>query len=139
MSWPIISLQNDIWGIIIIIIIFNIMSVEIPYWRCVTSQIWVVLLIGHATKEICFNYSEVHCTIQIWAVTQHQYWISGVIPQEVILRGNQWWHREMSACFFCYTSLWWFTLTKSWDNCFQVILINFYHISTIWHLYNSNE
>ena len=55
MSWPIISLQNDIWGIIIIIIIFNIMSVEIPYWRCVTSQIWVVLLIGHATKEICFN------------------------------------------------------------------------------------
>ena len=54
MSWPIIiSLQNDVWGIIIIIII--IMSVEIPYWRCVTSQIWVVLLIGHATKEICFN------------------------------------------------------------------------------------
>ena len=31
----------------------------IPYWWCVTTLIWVVLLIGLATKEICFNQSEV--------------------------------------------------------------------------------
>ena len=34
-------LQNDIWG----------MSKEIPYWWCVTTQIWVVLLIGRAARE----------------------------------------------------------------------------------------
>ena len=31
---------------------------EIPYWWCFTTQIWVVLLIGHATWEIWFNQSE---------------------------------------------------------------------------------
>ena len=33
-------------------------SAEIRYWWCVTSQIWVVLLIGRAAREICFNQSE---------------------------------------------------------------------------------
>ena len=28
---------------------------ESPYWWCVTTQIWVVLLIGHAAWEIWFN------------------------------------------------------------------------------------
>ena len=31
---------------------------EIPYWWRVTIQIWVVLLIGRAAREICFNQSE---------------------------------------------------------------------------------
>ena len=34
------------------------MSTEIPYWWCVTTKIWVVLLIGPAEREICLNQSE---------------------------------------------------------------------------------
>ena len=34
------------------------MSAEIPYWWRVTTQIWVVLLIGRAVWEICINQSE---------------------------------------------------------------------------------
>ena len=34
------------------------MSEEIPCWWRVTVQIWVVLLIGRAAREICFNQSE---------------------------------------------------------------------------------
>ena len=33
------------------------LSVEIPYWRHVTTQIWVVLPIGRAAWEIWFNQS----------------------------------------------------------------------------------
>ena len=43
------SLQNDVWGT----------SAEVLYWWLVTTLIWVVLLIGHAAREICFNQSEV--------------------------------------------------------------------------------
>ena len=42
-----VSLQNDVWE----------MSTEIPYWWCVTTKIWVVLLIGPAEREICLNQS----------------------------------------------------------------------------------
>ena len=45
---PLVSSQNDIWET----------SAEIPYWWLVTSQIWVVILIGHATWEIDLNQSE---------------------------------------------------------------------------------
>ena len=34
------------------------MSAEIPYWWRVSTQIWGVLLIGHAAWEIWFNQSE---------------------------------------------------------------------------------
>ena len=33
-------------------------SAEIPYWWRVTTQIWVVLLIGRVAREICFNQSK---------------------------------------------------------------------------------
>ena len=33
---PLVSPTNDVWE----------MSAEIPYWWCITTQIWVVLLIG---------------------------------------------------------------------------------------------
>ena len=33
-------------------------SAKIPCWWRVTSQIWVVFLIGRAAQEICFNQSE---------------------------------------------------------------------------------
>ena len=42
-----VSLGNDVWE----------MSTEIPYWWCVTTKIWVVLLIGPAEREICLNQS----------------------------------------------------------------------------------
>ena len=45
---PLVSPPNDIWET----------SAEIPYWRHVTTQIWVVLLIGCAAWEIWFNQSE---------------------------------------------------------------------------------
>ena len=46
---PLVSPPNDVWET----------SAEIPYWWCVTTQIWVVLLIGRAVREICFKQSEV--------------------------------------------------------------------------------
>ena len=45
---PLVSPPNDVWDT----------SAEIPYWWRVTSQIWVVLLIGRAACEIWFNQSE---------------------------------------------------------------------------------
>ena len=41
---PLVSSQNDVF--------------KIPYWWHVTTHIWVVLLIGRAAYEICFNESE---------------------------------------------------------------------------------
>ena len=40
-----VSSRNDAWET----------STTIPYWWRVTSQIWVVLLIGCARREICFT------------------------------------------------------------------------------------
>ena len=45
---PLIFPPNDVWET----------SVEIPYWWRVTTQIWVVLLIGRVAWEIYFNKSE---------------------------------------------------------------------------------
>ena len=42
---PLVSPQNDVWE----------MSAEIPYWWRVTTQNWVVLLIGRAAWEICLT------------------------------------------------------------------------------------
>ena len=40
--------KNDVWGT----------TAAIPYWWRITTQIWVVLLIGRAAGEICLNQSE---------------------------------------------------------------------------------
>ena len=40
--------QNDVWGT----------REKIPYWCCDTIQIWVVLLIGHAVWETCFDHQK---------------------------------------------------------------------------------
>ena len=45
---PLVSPPNDIWET----------SAEIPYWWCIVTQIWVVLLISRAAWEIWFNQSE---------------------------------------------------------------------------------
>ena len=44
----VVSPPNDVWEA----------RAEIPYWWRVTTQIWVMLLIGRAACEICFNQSE---------------------------------------------------------------------------------
>ena len=40
--------RNDVWET----------SAEIPYWWRITTQTWVLLLIGRVVREICFNQSE---------------------------------------------------------------------------------
>ena len=45
---PLVSPPNDIWE----------PRAEIPYWWCVITQIWLVLLIGRAAWEIYFSQSE---------------------------------------------------------------------------------
>ena len=56
---------------------------DIPSWWCSTTQICVVLLIinGHATREICFNQSEALPRSGLWQVFSH--------TSDMISRGNQ--------------------------------------------------
>ena len=55
------------------------MSMEIPSWWHVTTQIWVVLLNGCDPREILLW--PIRSTAHIWLVTRHQYRISPLIPQ----------------------------------------------------------
>jgi len=55
---PLVSLGSDIWEMI----------AEIPFWWCITTQIWVVLLIGCAVWEFCFSQSEVLLRSVQWHV-----------------------------------------------------------------------
>ena len=52
-------------------------SAEIPYWWRVTTQSWVVLLIGW----IKFSTRPIRSTTQIWVVTCHQYGISALVSE----------------------------------------------------------
>ena len=56
---PLIFPQNDAWG----------MPAEIPYQRRVTTQISIVLLIGCAVTEICFNQSEALPRSGYWRIS----------------------------------------------------------------------
>ena len=47
--------------------------VEIPYWWHVTTQIWVVLLIGRAAWEIWFNQSETLPSSGKWRVISMEF------------------------------------------------------------------
>ena len=71
------------------------MCAEIPYWWCVTTQIWVVLMISHATSL----WLTIRKTTQFLVVTPHQYGISALIPQTSFCGKNQWWHHKMWAVF----------------------------------------
>ena len=65
-------------------------------------------------KQISLVTRPIRRTTQIWVATPHQYGISAVI-----LRGNQWWHREMSACF-----LWLEKITSSfWPELRSCVLL----------------
>ena len=61
---PLVSLPNDVWET----------STEIPYWWRITTQIWVVLLIGWIKFPM-------QPTNQIWVVTHHQYGIPALVSQ----------------------------------------------------------
>ena len=50
---PLVSPLNDIWK----------MSTEIPYWWCVTTQIWEVLLIGWIKFPTWHNQNQKHYPI----------------------------------------------------------------------------
>ena len=52
---PLVSLRNDVET-----------SAEIPYWWRVTTQIWLVLLIGRAARKICFG--------QLYVLTRSGQW-----------------------------------------------------------------
>ena len=56
---PLIFPQNDAWE----------MPAEIPYQRHVTTQISIVLLIGCAVTEICFNQSEALPRSGYWCIS----------------------------------------------------------------------
>ena len=61
---PKVSLWNDIWET----------STEIPFWWCITTQIWVVLMILPAVWPI-------RGTTEILAVPRHQYETSAFVSQ----------------------------------------------------------
>ena len=65
---PTVSPRNDVWEA----------SAEIPYWWRVSAKIWLMLLIGRAACEICFNQSEALLR-SIWVVSRHQYGISTLV------------------------------------------------------------
>ena len=60
---PLVSSPNDVWE----------MSAEIPYWWCVTTQIWVVVLTGRAAWEIWFNQSEALPRSGSWRVISMEF------------------------------------------------------------------
>ena len=74
------------------------MSKEFPYWWCVTTQIWVVLLIGCAAWEIWFNQSEALIYPDLGRDAS-LVWNYCAQFSDIIWQGNQWWHCQMSAVF----------------------------------------
>ena len=64
-----VSPPNDVWE----------KSAEIPYWWCLTTQIWVALLIGWIKFPTWHNQSEAFTPI--WVVLRHQYGISVLVCQ----------------------------------------------------------
>ena len=96
-----VSPRNDVWET----------SIEIPYWWRVTTKTWVnkvMLLIGHAMREICFNQSE--ALPRSWSiVTPHQNGISALVSRTTttttkptVLRCRE----NSSVCARCYCDLW---------------------------------
>ena len=59
-----VSPRNDVWET----------SAEIPYWWRITTQIWVVLVVGCAAWKIFLQ--PISSTTQNWVVTRSQYGIS---------------------------------------------------------------
>ena len=76
---PLVSLWNDVWE----------MTTEIPHWQCVTTQIWVMLLIGwkFASSNQKHYPGLVSDTSSVWN--------SCGCFSDVTSWGNQWWRQEV--------------------------------------------
>ena len=73
-------------------------------WWCVTTQLWVVPLIGWGKFPSTHDQSEALPRSQIWVVLLigcNTTWVWNFLAclWDVTLRGNQWYHHEMSAVF----------------------------------------
>ena len=105
---------------------------EIPYWWCVTTQIWPVFSIGSAAREISFNQSKAlprsgQCSLlavpreKFASTNQKHYpdlgsqtssvWNFCARSSDVVSRGNQWWHRESRLLFDATKNGSWSSLT----------------------------
>ena len=73
-------------------------SAEIPYWWRVTTQIWVVPLIGWSEFSTCTT-NQRHYTYPDLGGDASSVWARFA---DVIWRGNQKWSCEMSAVFAVY-------------------------------------
>ena len=82
-----VSPRNDAWWT----------SKEIPYWWRVTTQIWVMLVIGWSKFPTRLYQSEPLPRSGKWYVISMELLRSFL---NVISRGNQWQRREMSAVFW---------------------------------------
>ena len=60
---PLVSPPDGVWET----------SAEIPYWWHVITQIWIVLLIGHAAWEIWFNQSEALPRSGYWCIISMEF------------------------------------------------------------------
>ena len=79
-----VSQPNDVWET----------SVEIPYWWRVIWQTWVnrvMLLIGRAMRETCFNQSEASTTRILVGSDASSVWNFCARLSDVISRGNYHW------------------------------------------------
>ena len=83
---PLVSPPNDGWET----------SVEIPYWWRVTTQNWVVLLIGWIKFPTRRNQSKALPRSGSWRVISMEFLRSFLRRH---FAGTTWWRREMSAVF----------------------------------------
>ena len=75
---PLVSPPNDVWET----------SADIPYWWYVTTQIWVVLLIGWT--QISHAVRSIRSTTQIKGSDASSVWNFCARSSDVTCRGNQW-------------------------------------------------
>ena len=82
-----VPLRNDVWGT----------CAEIPYWWRVTTQIWIVLMIGRG-REMCFNQSgALRDTSSVWNFC--------ACFSDVILWGNPMVGSRNVSCFLMLTKI----------------------------------
>ena len=84
---PLVFPPNDVWGT----------SAEIPYWWRVTTQIWVVLLIGRAAWEFASINQKHYPDL---GIDSSSVWDSCSRPSDITSWRNQWWRPARNvSCF----------------------------------------
>ena len=76
---------------------------KIPYWWRVTTQIWVLLLIGWSKFPPRYTTNQNHYSDL--GSDASSVWNFCARFSDVISRGNQWWRRQMSAVFSVYFAI----------------------------------